>query len=127
MSSEATTAATVDAYIAAAPSPAQPMLVEIRRMILDTVPSLVESVKYGMPAYAHSGRPFVHVSAAKAHVAIYGLVHVDGDVPPTLAPFLDHRSTLHFPFGEELPTAALVAALTRKAAAMRDSGSEAPR
>jgi len=98
---------TVDAYIAAAPAEARQTLTAMRQIIRDAVPSAVEAIKYGMPSYAFRGRPLVHFSAAKAHVGVYGLVHVDGDVPAELAPYLDHRSTLRFKFDEPLPGAAL--------------------
>jgi uncharacterized protein YdhG (YjbR/CyaY superfamily) len=106
----------VDAYIRAAPEAAQPVLRELRRIILQAVPSAAEALKYGMPSYGLKGRPFVHFAAAKTHVGVYGLVHVDGDVPAALAPFLDHRSTLRFKLGQPLPSAALEAAVRHKAA-----------
>ena len=106
----------VDAYIAAASAAARPILTEMRRIILDSVPSAVETMKYGMPSYAYRGRPFVHVSAAKAHIGVYGLVHEDGRVPEELAPYLDHRSTLRFRFTEPLPSRALEETVRRKAA-----------
>ena len=97
----------VDAYIAAAPAAARPMLREVRRVILDAVPSVTEKVAYGMPCYEHRGLRLVHFSAAQAHVGVYGLVHVDGDVPADLAAYLDHRSTLRFRLDHPLPAAAL--------------------
>ena len=105
----------VDAYIEAAPAATQPTLREVRRIILDAVPSVSEKVAYGMPSYEHRGKRLVHFSAAKGHVGVYGLVHADGDVPPKLAMYLDHRSTLRFRLDRPLPVAALGAALRQKA------------
>jgi len=48
-------------------------------------------------------------------VGVYGLVHVDADVPLDLAAYVDHRSTLRFRLDQPLPAAALAAALRRKA------------
>lgn len=110
-----TSARDVDAYVEAAPAAARPMLREVRRIIHDAVPSVTEKVAYGMPSYEHRGQRLVHFSAAKAHVGIYGLVHVDGDVPAELAAYLDHRSTLRFRLDHPLPTAALATALRQKA------------
>lgn len=107
--------ATVDAYIAAAPLPAQPMLAAIREVIREAAPSAVEKIAYGMPAYEYRGASLVHVAATRRHVAVYGLVHVEGDVPQNLAPYLHHRSTLQFHYGEPLPADALAAAIRRKA------------
>jgi uncharacterized protein YdhG (YjbR/CyaY superfamily) len=110
-----TSAEDVDAYIDAAPAAARPMLREVRRIILNAVPSVTEKVSYGMPSYEHGGHRLVHFSAARAHVGVYGLVHVDGDVPPELAAYLDHRSTLRFRLDQPLPAAALGAAIREKA------------
>lgn len=105
----------VDAYIEAAPAATQPVLRELRRIILGAVPSVSEKVAYGMPSYELHGKRLVHFSAAKGHVGVYGLVHVDGVVPPKLAMYLDHRSTLGFRLDRPLPATALAAALRRKA------------
>jgi uncharacterized protein YdhG (YjbR/CyaY superfamily) len=91
------------------------MLLELRRLIRDAAPSAEETLKYGMPSYAINGSPFVHIAAAKSHVAVYGLVHVDGEVPSELAPYLHDRSTLRFKFADQLPVSALTSALERKA------------
>lgn len=113
-----TTVIDVDSYIDAAPVDARAKLREVRHLILHTVPDVAEKIAYGMPSYELEGRRLVHFSAARRHVGIYGLVHVDGDVPPDLAPYLDHRSTLRFPLDAPLPSAALAAALRRKAATL---------
>ena len=105
----------VDGYIESAPDAAQPMLTELRRLIRQSVPDAVESIKYGMPSYAVDGQAFAHFAVTKQHVAVYGVVHVDHDVPADLARYLGHRSTLQFKLGEALPSAALQAAIRGKA------------
>jgi len=105
----------VDTYIETAPTAAQPMLSELRRLIRQAVPDAVESIKYGMPSYAVNGQAFAHFAVTKQHVAVYGVVHVDHDVPADLAPYVGHRSTLQFKLGEALPSAALEAAIRDKA------------
>ncbi len=94
------------------------MLTELRRIVFEVVPTAVESLKYGMPSYAHHDVAIMHFAAAKAHVAVYGLVHVEGNVPAELAPYLTHRSTLQFKFGDSLPSAALSETLRSKVAGM---------
>ena len=105
----------VDAYISTAAAAAQPHLRDLRGLILGAVPDATEKISYGMPTYELRGRRFVHIAAAKNHVAVYALVHEDSAVPPELAKYVDHRSTLQFRFGEPLPVAALTAALQEKA------------
>lgn len=105
----------VDDYIAAAAPAAQPFLREIRGLVLAAAPAAVELIRYGMPTYDLAGRRFLNFAAATRHVALYGLVHVDAPVPPDLAPYLGHRSTLTFRFDRPLPSAALEAAMRGKA------------
>jgi uncharacterized protein YdhG (YjbR/CyaY superfamily) len=110
----------VDAYIDGAPPAAQPMLRDIRRIVLSSAPSVTEKLSYGMPSYQYGARRLVHFSAAKTHVGVYGLVHVDGEVPEALAEYLDHRSTLRFRLDRPLPAEALAAAVREKAKALRE-------
>jgi uncharacterized protein YdhG (YjbR/CyaY superfamily) len=98
------------------------MLRDLRQLIHATLPSATERISYGMPTYDYRGQRFVHFAAAKAHVGVYGLVHEDGDVPPELAAYLVERSTLRFRLDQPLPTAALAAAIRRKAARLAEAG-----
>jgi uncharacterized protein YdhG (YjbR/CyaY superfamily) len=109
--------AEVDRYVEAAPAAAQPLLREMRRLILDAAPEAVEKLSYGMPFYEYRGRRLAYFAANKDNVAVYALAHVDGDVPEELAPHLDHRSTLRLPLDRPLPAAALRRALQRKMSA----------
>lgn len=109
----------VDTYIDNAPAAAQPHLGELRRIVLANAPGVVEKISYGMPTYECSGRRLLHIAAAKRHVGVYALVHVDGEVPAGLTGYLDHRSTLQFPFDQPLPERELAAAVRRKAALLK--------
>jgi len=109
-----TTPSTVDDYIDAAPDAARSLLLELRRVVRDADPAGTERIKYGMPTYEHAGHSLLNFAAAKHHVAVYGLVHVDRSVPAELAPFLRERSTLRFAFGDPLPSDALAAAMRDK-------------
>jgi uncharacterized protein YdhG (YjbR/CyaY superfamily) len=105
----------VDTYIESAPGAAQPHLRELRTIVHANAPGVVEKISYGMPTYELSGRRLLHIAAAKSHVGVYALVHVDGEVPAGLSTYLDHRSTLQFPFDQPLPELELAAAVRRKA------------
>lgn len=111
----------VDGYVDAAPPAAQPMLRELRRIILAAAPEAAEKLSYGMPFYEYGGRRLVYFSTNQSHVGVYGLVHVEGEVPEELAEYLDHRSTLRFRLGRSLPAAALTAAVRQKARALSES------
>lgn len=110
---------TVDEYIEAAPEAARAKLRDLRRIVQTAAPEATERISYGMPTYDLAGRRLLHVAAAKKHVAVYALVHVDAGVPPELAGYVDHRSTLQFPFDAALPEAALAEAIRRKREALK--------
>jgi uncharacterized protein YdhG (YjbR/CyaY superfamily) len=111
--------ADVDAYIEAAPAEAQPLLRELRNIVRTAVPAVTERIAYGMPTYEAEGHRLLNFAAAKNHVGLYGLVHVDAGIPKALAGYADHRSTLQFGFGKPLPTAALTAAIREKVERLR--------
>jgi uncharacterized protein YdhG (YjbR/CyaY superfamily) len=117
----------VDSYIDGAPVGAQPTLRELRRLVFDAAPSATERISYGMPTYELDGRRLLHFGAAKRHVGVYGLVHVDSATPEALAAYLDHRSTLRFGFGGTLPTDALREAIHDKLRVLYDEANPRPR
>lgn len=109
---------TVETYIEGAEPKAQPLLRELRRIVRAAAPNARERIKYGMPTYDLGGQPLLNFAGVKRHVAVYGLVHEDAAVPPDLAPYLVHRSTLRFAIGGALPEAALDAAVRAKVEAL---------
>jgi uncharacterized protein YdhG (YjbR/CyaY superfamily) len=62
----------VDAYIAAAPVPAQPILRHLRQVIKAAAPKAEERISYGMPSYEYYGR-LVYFAAFKNHVGLYAV------------------------------------------------------
>lgn len=69
----------VDAYIAAAPAPAQPLLRTLRAIVKSEAPSAEEGLSYGMPYYEYHGR-LAYFAVHKTHIGVYGLAG-RGDVP----------------------------------------------
>jgi uncharacterized protein YdeI (YjbR/CyaY-like superfamily) len=59
----------VDAYIASARPFAQPILRRIRNAVHAGCPDVVESIKWGMPAFEYKG-PLVGMAAFKAHCTL---------------------------------------------------------
>jgi uncharacterized protein YdhG (YjbR/CyaY superfamily) len=45
----------VEAYIAAAPDQARPILEELRTIVLTTIPNVEEKISWGVPFYRHHG------------------------------------------------------------------------
>ena len=105
----------VDAYIQNAPPAQQDMLRQLRELVRRAAPTAVERLSYGMPSYLCAGQRLLHFASATKHVAVYGLAHVDADVPEELRGYLDHRSTLRFRPERPLPAAAIEKAIRRTA------------
>lgn len=92
----------VDAYIAAAPGTAQPLLNQLRAVIRTAAPQAKERISYGMPSYVHHGR-LAYFAGYEGHVGLYGVAHVAGEQDAGVAKYLENQSTLRFPVGQELP------------------------
>lgn len=94
----------VDAYIAAAPKAVQPLLNQLRQVIKTAAPQAKEKISYGMPSYEHHGR-LAYFAGYERHVGLYGVAHVASEHDEDVTKYLEHRSTLRFPVGQELPVA----------------------
>jgi uncharacterized protein YdhG (YjbR/CyaY superfamily) len=92
----------VDAYIAAAPNAAQPMLRQIRQAIKSAAPKAEEKISYGMPYYSYHGR-LVYFGFHTNHVGLYVLGRAKDLYAQELKPYMTSRSTARFPIGEPLP------------------------
>jgi uncharacterized protein YdhG (YjbR/CyaY superfamily) len=92
----------VDAYIAAAPKAAQPMLRQLRRAIRAAVPEADEGLSYRMPYYSYHGR-LAYFAAHRQHVSLYAWGRVAERYARQVAKFRSSKSTLRFPFGTRIP------------------------
>lgn len=92
----------VDAYIAAAPEAAQPMLRQVRRLIKAAAPKAEEKISYGMPFYEHYGR-LVYFAAWQNHVALYAGIPAKNIYEKELKQYMGAKSTVRFPIGHPLP------------------------
>ncbi|MBN9143576.1 MULTISPECIES: YdeI/OmpD-associated family protein [unclassified Novosphingobium] len=59
----------IDAYIAAAPDFARPILIHLRRAVHEAVPGLGETIKWSMPHFTLNGKNLAGMAAFKAHCA----------------------------------------------------------
>ncbi|MBV8603894.1 MAG: YdeI/OmpD-associated family protein [Pelomonas sp.] len=59
----------VDAYIAAAPEFARPVLERLRRQVHAACPEVAEHIKWGAPHFLLDGKMLCHMAAFKAHCA----------------------------------------------------------
>lgn len=111
----------VDAYIAAAPRAAQPLLRQVRAVIRKAAPMAEERISYRMPSYDYHGR-LVYFAVHTNHVGIYALGQTYE--AKGLEKYVASKGTLQFPFDEPLPVAK-IAALVRKRVRENDAKASA--
>ncbi|MDB5720558.1 MAG: hypothetical protein JWP15_1176 [Alphaproteobacteria bacterium] len=115
----------IDAYIAAKPDFARPILQYLREAIHAACPEVEETIKWGMPNFTYKGQILANMAAFKAHAA-FGFWRSSEVVGKTGA---EHDAMGQFGRIEsldDLPDAATLGGLIRKAAAVLDAG-RAPR
>ncbi|MGJ3647399.1 YdeI/OmpD-associated family protein [Sphingomonas sp. GlSt437] len=110
-----TTDPRVDAYIAASPDYARPILTSLRTQIHAACPAVVETIKWSRPAFLYQGQIMVGLSAFKAHAA-FGFWQ-DVAYRPGERDAFDHLTGM-----ADLPDAARIAELTHEAMALIDAG-----
>jgi uncharacterized protein YdhG (YjbR/CyaY superfamily) len=105
--------ATIDAYIAAQPAEARPVLEKMRRVIGKSIPAADEAISYGMPAYKLGGRVVVYFAGWKQHAALYpGSAQTFAAFGKDAAGYATSRGALQFPLGQPLPVR-LIAAIAK--------------
>lgn len=92
----------VDAYIAAAPKAAQPLLRRLRALIKEAAPKAEERISYRMPHYHYHGR-LVYFAAFKDHIGLYPAGYAEKY--KDLRKYMSGKGTLRFPLDEPLPAA----------------------
>ena len=121
-----TTDPRVDAYIAKAQPFAKPILTRIRRAVHAGCPEVIETIKWGMPAFDYKG-PLCGMAAFKAHCAM-------GFWKAALLKTLpkNRGSDAMGNFGrfeslQDVPSEAALVRMVREAAALNDAGIKPPR
>jgi len=110
----------VDAYIAAAPKAAQPLLNQLREVIKTAAPQANEKISYGMPSYEQHGR-LAYFAGYERHVGLYGVAHVASEQDAEVHKYLENNSTLRFPVGQELPVS-LIRKLIKERVKQNEAG-----
>jgi len=115
----------VDAYIAAQPDFARPILAHLRDMLHEACPECEETMKWSRPSFLYKGKILAGFSGFKAHAA-FGYWN-----DSMLSQEEKNRSAMG-QFGRltslaDLPDRATLVALTRKSMALIDEGAKPPR
>ncbi len=96
--------ATVDEYIAAQPEVARRVLERVRRTIRAAVPSVQETISYGIPTFKLGGKTVLHLAGWKRFYSLYPAnPRLVGAFADELAPYAAAKSTLRFPFDAPVP------------------------
>ena len=95
-------AATIDAYIAAAPARARAGLQRIRDILRAAAPEAQEIISYRMPAFRGRGI-IVYFGAFKDHIGMFPPVRGDPRLDEALAAYRGLKGNLRFPLDEPLP------------------------
>ena len=93
----------VGEYIKMSLPEAQPMLRELRKIILATVPGAEERLGYGMPYYRYHGR-FAYFAGFQKHVSFFpGDSKTVKAFARDLKKYETSAGTIKFPFGTKIP------------------------
>lgn len=93
----------VEAYIKNFDQDLQERLRQIRSIIQNSVPGVVESISYGMPAYKTYGKPLVYFAGYKGHLGFYATPTGHKAFQKELSKFKQGKGSVQFPNNEPLP------------------------
>ena len=93
---------TVEDYIAAQPEFIQPLLHQIRQIILEAIPNAKEIISYGMPAYKNHG-VLVYFAANKNHIGFYPTATPIVVFADELIDFKTSKGAIQFPVKTGIP------------------------
>ena len=107
----------VDAYIAAAPAESRPILEELRKIVLSTLPKVEEKIAWGVPIYRYHGE-IGGYAAYKKHVSVgLGADAMDGGDRDALQAkgYKVLKDTFQITFNQKVPTTVIRKMLKAKA------------
>ena len=118
MKSPRRTPASIAAYVAALPKPAQAAVRQILRTIRLAAPGAEERISYQIPAFTLDGQYLLYVAAFKNHVGVYPAPTGDAAFDALAAPYRSGKATLRFMLDEPLPLELITAVVKFRKRAM---------
>lgn len=94
---------TVDEYIAAAPSTAQPHLQSIRKLLKELIPEGIEVISYNIPGIKLGKKAVLSYAAFKKHCSFFPAPIRHPDFAQKLAPYASGAATAQFPLDKPVP------------------------
>ena len=93
----------IDIYISGFPIEVQEILQQIRAIIKETAPEVVESYAYGMPAYKTNGKPLVYFAGYKNHIGFYATPSGHENFAKELSQYKQGKGSVQFPLNKPIP------------------------
>jgi uncharacterized protein YdhG (YjbR/CyaY superfamily) len=100
---KANSANEVEEYIRNCSQDIQLALRKIRSVILNTAPSAVEKISYGMPAYQLNGKPLVYFGAFKNHIGLFATPTGHDAFKEKLNMYKQSKGGVQFPKNKPVP------------------------
>jgi uncharacterized protein YdhG (YjbR/CyaY superfamily) len=97
------TPATIDEYIRTFPGDVQGVLEEVRRTIRNAVPTVDETISYGVPTFTLGGKYLVYFAGWKHHISVYPVPAGDATFEREIEPYRAGKGTLKFPLAGPIP------------------------
>lgn len=97
----------ITAYIEDQPVEFQPRLMELYRLLKDTLPNAEEKISYGMPAFFQP-KALIYFGASKHHLGIYPTSEGISFLAKNLADYETTKGSWHLPYDEPLPKQLIV-------------------
>jgi uncharacterized protein YdhG (YjbR/CyaY superfamily) len=94
---------TVTEYIAQFDGETRRRLEAMRQVILESAPSVSESISYGMPGYKLRGRPLVYFGGYPNHIGFYATPNGHEAFAKDFAPYKQGKGSVQFPHDKPLP------------------------
>jgi uncharacterized protein YdhG (YjbR/CyaY superfamily) len=93
----------VTEYIQKADADKQSILKEVRKIVLATVPDVIEEISYGMPAYTWKEKPLFYFAAMKGHLGLYPTPGPILVCKKLLADFSTSKGCIRVSYKEKVP------------------------
>jgi len=94
---------TADEYIASFPEEISQRLEEIRAIIKETAPDVVEGMGYGMPSYKLNKRQLIYFAGYEKHIGLYAMEVAHAMFAEELSSYKQGKGSVQFPHNRPLP------------------------
>jgi uncharacterized protein YdhG (YjbR/CyaY superfamily) len=103
MTSNRSTARTIDEYLAEFPPETRAVLEEVRALIRAEAPEATETISYAIPTFDLGGRHLVHFAGYEKHIGFYPGARGIAAFKEELTGFKSAKGSVQFPLGQPLP------------------------